>query len=55
MAVATFEALGRRDDALGLLNNLPEAELADVSRWPDMADLSQDPRFLRLLASRQTR
>jgi len=50
MAVATFEALGRRDDALKLLSTVSHTELADVSRWPDMADLSQDPRFLKLFS-----
>ena len=53
MAVATFEAMGRREDALGLLSTFSYPELADVSRWPDMADLSQNSRFLQILASRQ--
>jgi serine/threonine-protein kinase len=55
MAVATFEAMGRRDDTLKLLSTFSRAELADVNRWPDMADLSRDSRFLKLLASSQTR
>jgi tetratricopeptide (TPR) repeat protein len=55
MAVATFEALGRRDDALKLLSTFSFSELSDVNRWPDMADLSKDSRFLQLLASRQTK
>ncbi len=55
MAVATFEALGRREDTLKILNTFSYTELADVNRWPDMADLSQDSRFLKILASRQTR
>jgi tetratricopeptide (TPR) repeat protein len=53
MAAATFEALGRRDDTLRLLTTFSYTELADVNRWPDMADLSHDPRFLKILASRQ--
>ena len=55
MAVATFEALDRREEALALLGSFSYSELADVARWPDMADLSQNPRFLQLLASRQTK
>jgi len=55
MAVATHEALGRRDDALELLRSFSDAELADVRRWPDLADLSHDSRFLQLLQSRQTK
>jgi serine/threonine-protein kinase len=55
MAVATFEAMGRRDDALKILNTFSYPELADVNRWPDLADLSQDSRFLQLFASRQTK
>src|SRR5271165_1262479 len=53
--VASFEAMGRRDDALKLLSTCSYAELADVNRWPDMADLSRDSRFLQLLTARQTR
>jgi tetratricopeptide (TPR) repeat protein len=55
MAAATFEALGRREATLNLLSSFSSAELADVNRWPDMADLSRDPRLIQLLASRQTR
>jgi eukaryotic-like serine/threonine-protein kinase len=55
MAVATFEALHHRKKSLELLSALSYAELADVSRWPDLADLSKDSRFLELLASRQTK
>lgn len=53
MAVATLEALNRRDDAIDLMKTFSYAELLDVSRWPDLADLSQDSRFLQLLALRQ--
>jgi len=53
MAVATFEALGLREKSINLLNTFSGTELADVKRWPDLADLSQDPRFLRMLASPQ--
>jgi eukaryotic-like serine/threonine-protein kinase len=53
MAAATYEALGRRKDTLAVLNTSPSEVIADVSRWPDMADLRRDSRFLHLLASRQ--
>ena len=54
MAVATFDALGRRDEAFEkVLNAVSYEELLDVSRWPDLADLSRDPRFLQLLALRK--
>jgi Flp pilus assembly protein TadD len=55
MAVATYEALGRREDALELLRTFSSTELADVRRWPDMADLSRDSRFLQLIHPSQTR
>ena len=55
MATATYEALGRRDDTLAVLRASPQEVIADVSRWPDMADLHQDSRFLQLLASRKIR
>jgi tetratricopeptide (TPR) repeat protein len=48
MAINTFEALGRRDDALGLLKTAPYAVTADTSRFPDLADLARDPRFLEI-------
>ncbi len=51
MAAITYEALGRRDDALSVLAASPAGVLADVSRWPDVADLRKDSRFLHLLNS----
>jgi tetratricopeptide (TPR) repeat protein len=53
MAAATYEALGRREATLNVLSASPSGVIADVSRWPDMADLQQDSRFLQLLASRE--
>jgi serine/threonine-protein kinase len=55
MAVATFEALGRREDAIRLLGTFSKTELADVNRWPDFAELSHDSRFLQFFASSQTK
>ena len=51
MAAITYEALGRRNDTLSVLAASPRGVLADVSRWPDVADLHNDSRFLQLLAS----
>lgn len=53
MTAATLEAMGRRDDAIKLLTSFSYSELGDVSRWPDMAGLSHDSRFLALLASKR--
>jgi tetratricopeptide (TPR) repeat protein len=51
MAAITYEALGRRNDTLSVLAASPSGVRADVSRWPDVADLHKDSRFLELLAS----
>jgi len=50
MAVAAYEALGRREDALAVLRDSPPGLAADVSRFPDLAGLAGDPRFLELMA-----
>jgi serine/threonine protein kinase/tetratricopeptide (TPR) repeat protein len=55
MAAWTYEALGQRQKALDILSSSPDGVLASLSRWPDMADLSKDPRFQSLLAARQIR
>lgn len=52
MAALTYEALGRRDDTLSVLAGSPEGVLRDIGRWPDVADLRKDSRFLQLLTSR---
>ena len=48
----TFEALGRRDATISLLTSSPTEVLSDLGRWPAVADLRRDPRFIQLLASR---
>ena len=53
VAAVTYEALGQRENTLAVLKGSPEGVLADLSRWPDVADLHKDPRFLQLLASHQ--
>jgi tetratricopeptide (TPR) repeat protein len=49
----TYEALGRREDTLGVLKTSHYQVLAELSRWPDVADLVKDIRFSRLLASKR--
>ena len=51
MAALTYETLGRRDAALGVLGGASHELLADLRRWPDMADLSNDSRFVQLDAA----
>jgi Flp pilus assembly protein TadD len=53
MAACAYEALGQRNGALSLLASAPDEVLINLSRWPDVADLSRDPRFIQLLAARQ--
>lgn len=47
-AVATLEALGRREESLRLLQNAPKSLLDDLSRQPDLSALVTDPRFIQL-------
>jgi tetratricopeptide (TPR) repeat protein len=49
-AVLTYEALGRREQTLSLLTSSP-AVLAQLKRYPEVADLRRDPRFQQLLSS----
>ena len=51
-AAVTYEALGQRTNTLDLLSTAPEGVLASIRAWPDVADLSKDPRFLHLVAVR---
>jgi Flp pilus assembly protein TadD/TolB-like protein len=55
LAVFTYEALGMRDATLAVLATAPIEVIKDLSRWPDVADLHKDPRFLQLLTSNQRR
>jgi serine/threonine-protein kinase len=52
-AALAYESLGRRDDTLSVLATAPAGVLEDLSRWPDLADLQRDRRFLELLADRR--
>jgi tetratricopeptide (TPR) repeat protein len=48
-AVLTYEAMGRRDDALQILARLGPGILGELARHPDLADLSRDVRFRKML------
>lgn len=48
MAALAYEALGMRDQTLALLSKAPLSVIQDLNRWPDMADLHKDPRFIKL-------
>ena len=51
MAILTYEALGEREASLAVLNRSSRLQLMDIARWPDVADLGRDPRFLQLLST----
>ncbi|MFN0168163.1 MAG: protein kinase domain-containing protein, partial [Bryobacteraceae bacterium] len=52
MLVLTYEALGERDRALALIEDLPDDTLRRLNRFPDLADLRADSRFQQVLVSR---
>jgi tetratricopeptide (TPR) repeat protein len=54
MAVATYEALDERAAALSVLGAASSQLLADLNRWPDLAGLQGDPRFIQMLVSNRT-
>jgi hypothetical protein len=52
VAVMTYEVLGKREQALGVLQAAAAPEmLDDLKRWPDMADFTADSRFIELAAA----
>ena len=51
MVILTYEALGEREASLAVLNRSSRLQLMDIARWPDVADLGRDPRFLQLLST----
>ncbi|MFN0103634.1 MAG: protein kinase domain-containing protein [Bryobacteraceae bacterium] len=51
MAVKTYEALELREETLRILSASPPEVLADMSRYPDLADLHRDSRFRTMLGS----
>jgi tetratricopeptide (TPR) repeat protein len=50
-AAVTYEALREREKTLSVLAAASPGVLGDLNRWPDLADLHKDSRFLQLLAS----
>ncbi len=48
LAVLTYETLGMRDKAIAVLRTAPPEMLGDLKRWPDVADLTADSRFIEL-------
>jgi tetratricopeptide (TPR) repeat protein len=54
-AVRVYEVLGRRDDALEILNSSSGDVLAHTFRHSDLADLRQDDRFQQLVESRRNK
>jgi eukaryotic-like serine/threonine-protein kinase len=50
-AALTYEALSQRKRTLEVLYFAPTEVLTDLSRWPDVADLSKDASFQQLLVS----
>jgi tetratricopeptide (TPR) repeat protein len=54
-AVWTYEALGRREDALAVLRTSSDNVLAETARRLDLAELHKDSRFQLLLDSRKVK
>ena len=54
-AVLTYEALGRRDDALAVLRQPHPELLRELGRHPDLAAFSSDSRFQELVRQSTTR
>ena len=52
-SVMTLESLGRRQEALPLLANASYERLRDLRRQPDLASLTHDPQFSRILEQSQ--
>jgi eukaryotic-like serine/threonine-protein kinase len=51
-AVLTYEALGQRERALGVLERATPELLRELDRQPDLADFRQDPRFQQLVSKK---
>jgi eukaryotic-like serine/threonine-protein kinase len=48
-AALTYESLGRRDEAVAILERMPRGVLEDLSRWPAAAALMKDARAQQAL------
>jgi len=53
MAVRTYDALGKRGDAIAILASSSDDVLANVLRSPELAGFRDDVRFQQLLTTRQ--
>jgi tetratricopeptide (TPR) repeat protein/predicted Ser/Thr protein kinase len=43
LAICTYQALGRREDALNVLRGARPEVIAQIQNWPDLEDLARDP------------
>jgi len=50
-AILTYETLKNREASLAVLQRSSRPQLMDITRFPDLADLAKDPRFIQLLAT----
>jgi hypothetical protein len=59
LALLTFEALGHREQSLSLLTGSPSILLrsivVQVNRYPELAELRHEPRYLTLIDSNHIR
>jgi hypothetical protein len=53
VAATVYAALGQKESLLALLATAPNGVIADFNRWPDVAEVTRDPGFKRLLTSRR--
>jgi tetratricopeptide (TPR) repeat protein len=51
LAVKTYDSLGMRDSAVSALAEATPQVLSELSREPDLADFSRDPRFKEVVAT----
>lgn len=51
LAVKTYDSLGMRDSAVSALGEATPQFLSELSREPDLADFSRDPRFKEVVAA----
>ena len=51
IAAITYEALQQRNETLSVVANFPAGLIADLNRWPDVAELRENSRFQQLVMS----
>lgn len=52
-AVQMYEALAQRENALNVLQNATPGLLQQIARHPDLAEISRDPRFIKIVSEKQ--